>query len=387
MAPANRNDLKRLDGNFESTMIRDAKGMVVGEHQHETRKTVTRPTVNPARRMEAYRSRSKADIQSQSAAMTAPIDGRVDLTVSGWRRTWKTQETLAHTYNAWTHTIKGDFEKAIREMNLAIDKTQGRVRALLVRRELLKIRAQWKVGLDKFDRDQQRQKCNCYSCRNIGADLYRSFLCQKLALQPCCEEQLAFSEWHQSAFAYRWRGDESRDVVSSLWGQYKDGRGSDELALLFAVLLKEFVTDYRPEFLRGVDVIVPVPPDPVRLKERGFDPVGKIFSIFSRLVCIPYVSGTLVKQHRPSCRSLNASERERASRGMFSTITGNPLSGLNILLVDDVITSGHTIKNCANLLQSKENDVRIRVLSIFQSESSKKAAQVKFTNSLEGNDD
>lgn len=387
MASAHRNDLIRLDNNFESTMILGAEGMVVEENLLGAAKTMMPPARDPARRMRSSPSRMKAKSQSQSAATMACIDDGIDPTAPHWKHTWKTQEVLTHTHNVWTHTIKEDFPKAVRELEQAVNKTQGRVRALQVRQDLLKERGRWNDTLGRFARDQRPQKCSCTSCTNKGDTLYRSLLCQELAARPTCNDPLAFSEQHQSAFAYRWKSDNDQDFASGLFRRFKDSGGSDERALFFAVLLKEFVTNYCPTFLNGVDVIVPVPADPVRLKERGFDPVGKIFKIFSGLVCIPYASGTLVKKHSPSCRSMNARERERASRGMFSTTTGPELSGLNILLVDDVITSGHTIKNCANLLQSKENDVRIRVLSIFQSESSKKAAQVELTNSLEGDDD
>jgi competence protein ComFC len=385
MASAHRNDLIRLDGNFESTMILGAEGMVVEENLLGAAKTMMPPARDPARRMRSSPSRMKANSQSQSAATIACIDDRIAPTVPHGKPAWKTKEIVTHTHNAWTHTINEDFPKAVRELEQAVNKTQGRIRALQLRRDLLKGRGRWNDTLGKFARDQQPLKCSCTSCENSGDTLYRSLLCREGAVRPTCNEPLAFSQQHQSAFAYRWQSDTNPDFTSRLFRRFKDCSGSDELALFFAVLLKEFVTNYSPTFLKGVDVIVPVPADPVRLKERGFDPVGKIFRIFSELVCIPYASGTLVKEHSPSCRSMNARERERASRGMFSSVAGQHFSGLNVLLVDDVITSGHTINNCVALLRKRDDSVSIRVLSLFQSESSRKAAEVASTDSLDGN--
>ena len=376
MASAHRNDLIRLDGNFESRMILGAEGISVEENLLGPAKTMMRPSGDSARRMKGSPSRMKANTQSQSAATMACIDDGIDPTAPNWKHTWKTQEVLTHTHNAWTHTINEDFPKAVRELEQAVTKTQGRIRALRVRRDLMKDRGRCNVALRRFARDQQPLKCSCTSCKNSGDTLYRSLLCRERAVRPTSNEPLAFSEQHQSAFAYRWQSDTNPDFTSGLLRRFKDCSGSDELALFFAVLLKEFVTNYSPTFLKGVDVIVPVPADPVRLKERGFDPVGKIFRIFSELVCIPYASGTLVKEHSSSCRSMNARERERASRGMFSSVAGQHFSGLNVLLVDDVITSGHTIKNCCALLRKSDDSVNIRVLSLFQSESSRKAAEV-----------
>lgn len=288
---------------------------------------------------------------------------------------WKTPEIEERLRNVSKAVFNEDLEEAVQEMEVISQQTPYTAWSVMARLELVQNRRSLNSFIEKIYRQKAGLICKCNVCANDGPNLYRGAICQTMAVQSIVDRQLAFNYEHQSAFAYRWRGDKDRDAISRLWDQYKGGRGTPELASLIAVLLLEFVTEYCPNFLSRIDVIVSVPPDPIRNEQRGFDPVGEVFKIFASLTCIPMVDGLLKKDRGDSLRRMNDQQRAAATRNMYSFVGKYDLRHLNVLLVDDVITTGNTIKNCGRLLKNQGEATEIKVLSLFQAESSRKADQ------------
>ena len=141
--------------------------------------------------------------------------------------------------------------------------------------------------------------------------------------------------------------------------------------------MMEYLTECSPDYLNRVDVIVCVPPDPNRLEERGADPVEKVCDIFSKLMCVPVVKGLLNKDARSSLRNMGSLERSIAAREMFSFVGEQKLHNLTVLLVDDVVTTGSTMQNCARLLKNQGGAGKVKGLSLFRAESSRKAAKIE----------
>jgi predicted amidophosphoribosyltransferase len=290
---------------------------------------------------------------------------------------WKTEEIRERLRLIYRGIINEEFEDSSRELETLIGQSSYRTWSLTLRHELLKKRRGLDQLMDRTYRERQDFVCTCSGCRVNGPQLYRSVLCKGRGVEPIGESDFAFSEESISAFAYRWRRDPKRDLVSRLYLDFKEGHRDEETFELLAVLLLEFVLDFHSRFLRDIDLIVPVPPDPNRIRQRGFDPVADVFGLFSKLICIPMVEGLLKKDPSESCRSMSSQQRAVASRNVFSYVGDRSLSGLNVLLVDDVITTGNTIKNCARLLKNQGRAASVRVLSLFQAESSRKAEEIE----------
>ena len=122
------------------------------------------------------------------------------------------------------------------------------------------------------------------------------------------------------------------------------------LGLWFARLLAGSVT-CRPE-LFAADVLVPVPLDRGRLRERGYNQAELIAKPLARLLGIPFRSYLLVRTRpRPNQLRLTRRERWETVRGAYATHERALVDKLRVLLVDDVFTTGATLDACSKALK------------------------------------
>lgn len=114
----------------------------------------------------------------------------------------------------------------------------------------------------------------------------------------------------------------------------------------------------------NIDFIVPVPIHRVKKAERGYNQSDYIAKGLSKSLGIPY-STKLIKRIRQteSQTLLHINERTKNVAGAFKVTDSNKISGKTFLLVDDVITTGATILECAKTLD-KENAKTVYACSI-----------------------
>jgi len=99
------------------------------------------------------------------------------------------------------------------------------------------------------------------------------------------------------------------------------------------------------------DCIVPVPLHPQRLRERGFNQALELVRTTAHRFNIPLLIHGLrrVRYTAPQTR-LDARCRQTNPLGAF--VLGDPLPGMRVALMDDVITTTSTIAECARILRS-----------------------------------
>jgi ComF family protein len=133
-----------------------------------------------------------------------------------------------------------------------------------------------------------------------------------------------------------------RDLVLALkFG--RDAHPATALGSLLASLLAE------AGFATRVDCVVPVPLSRRRLRERGFNQAERIGAVVAARLGAPLLPGLLARPvHRAPQADLGAAERARNVRGVFRG--GDGAFGRAVLLVDDVITTGHTMAQAAGAL-------------------------------------
>jgi ComF family protein len=114
----------------------------------------------------------------------------------------------------------------------------------------------------------------------------------------------------------------------------------------------------------SLDLLIPVPLHTRRLRERGFNQALLLVKDLSRRTGIPYRK-TILQKKKPTVPQVNLSgvEREKALRGSFHVVDKEGLSGLWILLIDDVYTTGATVNECSKVLL-KGGAGRVDVLTL-----------------------
>lgn len=103
-----------------------------------------------------------------------------------------------------------------------------------------------------------------------------------------------------------------------------------------------------------VDVVVPVPLHPQRLRERGYNQAALLAREVAKAVDLPVLQDGLMRV-RSTLPQVGLSARERRDnvRGAFGCVEEG-LKGQRILLVDDVCTTGATLDACTIALRERD---------------------------------
>lgn len=97
------------------------------------------------------------------------------------------------------------------------------------------------------------------------------------------------------------------------------------------------------------NLLMPVPLHPKRLRQRGFNQALEIARPLSRLCKIPLDKKSLIRVRSTLAQSeIKAKQRSRNVKNAFECRTD--LQNSHILLIDDVITTGHTVHECCKAL-------------------------------------
>ena len=114
----------------------------------------------------------------------------------------------------------------------------------------------------------------------------------------------------------------------------------------------------------AADVVVPVPLDRGRLRERGYNQAELIAKPLARLLRIPFRSYLLVRTRpRPNQLRLTRRERWETVRGAYATHEAAQVDKLRVLLVDDVFTTGATLDACSRALR-RAGAARVACLTV-----------------------
>ncbi len=114
-----------------------------------------------------------------------------------------------------------------------------------------------------------------------------------------------------------------------------------------------------------VDLIIPIPLSARRRSERGFNQAALIGKLVTKHTGIPLDESTLIRRiHTPMHRvGMDRKARAMTVANAFQVVRPKFLDGRNILLVDDILTSGETASNCAKILK-KSGAATVDVLTI-----------------------
>ena len=153
------------------------------------------------------------------------------------------------------------------------------------------------------------------------------------------------------------RCDSQSFTAARAIGSYENALRQSVLSLKRQPHVSSYLTDLlvavaRREPLTAVTRIIPVPLHDKRVRERGFNQAAVLATGLSKRLELPLDEASLIR--------VGASEKYRAGldpRGRRDTVAGafavrHPrlVAGENILLVDDVFTTGATVDSCSEVL-------------------------------------
>jgi len=156
-----------------------------------------------------------------------------------------------------------------------------------------------------------------------------------------------------------WRGSCRLEIGPAAYGRFPyDGPAGAAVRLLkyegrreMAALLADGLTPLAAAVTggAGADAVVPVPLHPRRRRERRFNQAVLIGARVAAALNVPLVEDALarIRDTTPQVK-LAGGARLRNVAGAFAA--RRPVAGKRLVLVDDVITTGATVRECAGVL-------------------------------------
>lgn len=104
------------------------------------------------------------------------------------------------------------------------------------------------------------------------------------------------------------------------------------------------------EYLNETQLIIPVPTIQPHIRQRGFDHTLLIAQMLSRTLGLPY-SSSLERTSNTRQVGKNRKERFKQMENGVKFKEVNDLNGVNITLIDDIVTTGATLSACSRTLK------------------------------------
>jgi competence protein ComFC len=211
-----------------------------------------------------------------------------------------------------------------------------------------------------------QEKVICHSCWKSIRTSYHSYClgCGRFfeapeephLCQACLEMRPPFSH-HRSGGKYQGK---LKDIILLYKFRRFQVLGKDLARFVYRALGKE------EEIWWKVDFIIPVPLHPKRKKERGFNQAEIIAKELARIKGIELGDKLLVKvKNVPPQTSLRVEERAKNVSGAFLITQKDKIKKKVVLLVDDVYTTGSTIRECSSVLK-KAGVKEVKALTVAQ---------------------
>jgi ComF family protein len=105
--------------------------------------------------------------------------------------------------------------------------------------------------------------------------------------------------------------------------------------------------------LPQADMILPVPLYKTRLRERGFNQSALLSKYVANHLKVPLNLYSLIRNRdtRPQV-GLSAKERKKNIKDAFEVHEEEKIKGRRVMLIDDVFTTGATVRECSRVLRN-----------------------------------
>ena len=172
----------------------------------------------------------------------------------------------------------------------------------------------------------------CRCCGRDAAGLDGEFLCE--------ECRTGRPHFDRAASAVRYDA-EARELVNSF--KFRD-----------RLWLRDDLVDWLEGVLRArfhvgeIDVVLPMPSTVFHRWNRGYNQSAMLAGPLAGRIGRPYARFALRRTGHPKRQSgLNEEERRMNAVGTFSVMRPSVVAGKTVLVVDDIMTTGSTLSECA----------------------------------------
>ena len=259
------------------------------------------------------------------------------------------------------------------EIQLGRIPNDGSIHRFLIEERIRLLRARARATADLREM-AERFGDSCESCR--GGDLYTVATCghqvhgvpraRRLPSRRISPEV----EGSYAAVAYRSRWDQRwADPASRLLRMEKDE--IQRPAVRFMGLLLASYVCHRTPLVGAVDALVPIPTSPSRAEARGGCIPQELAEAIRDELAMPIRDAIRTRGDYGDHQSLRGKAREQALRRAWIVQDDRVLRGRTVAVVDDVITTGTTMRTAARMLL--DNGVgQVFAVGLFHTESTRR---------------
>ena len=167
----------------------------------------------------------------------------------------------------------------------------------------------------------------CYSCKRITSDFAVCDRCKK-----------------QTSLRHVWLRCDYGAASKDLLHVYKFERARAAAGTIASAM--DEVLPYLP----SNTLIIPVPTATSRVRERGYDQAALLARLIASKRRLPWLRAVT---HLSQSRQVGASRQQRLTqlKNTFVVIKPDLVRGMDILIVDDVVTTGSTLETMAAVLK------------------------------------
>lgn len=209
----------------------------------------------------------------------------------------------------------------------------------------------------------------CLNCRETLNDA-KNYVCEKClnSIQlnsslfcPVCRRRLADNKkicHHANAPQYLLApaGNYDDEILRNLIYYFKYKYFQNLTPFLGEILIK-YLYSLNSQSLILNSIVVPVPLHRKREKERGFNQAKILGEYVARKLNLEFADVLeKTKNNKPQAQLKNNEERIKNMEDCFKIKNNNKISGKNIILIDDVFTTGATINEAVKIL--KQNNAK-----------------------------